>query len=204
MAFTTQELQRVQRELGYHLLTAGAMPYVGFTQLFSQIINQNIAAEVTTTATLATAIAESSSPTPQALTLASAVGFAAGDRVVVDVDTRAETVTIQSLSGAVATVQLSKAHSGTVPVSLEGPITMARDCLRKIDDVKGEMAKTYGEGALKKVDEIEFHPQREKGMFALLSGQLMYWRNELAAVLGAPNGWAMRGAGSGSCSMGVY
>ena len=201
MAFTTQELYRVRRELGYHLLTVNALPFIGYVQLFDSVINTSLATEVSTTASLS--VAAVTTPVPVSVTLASATGFTAGDRVVVDVDSRAETVTIQALAAPVATLQLQKAHSGTVPIVLEGPISIAKDILRKIEAVRTKMAETCGEGAIKKVDEIEFHPQRERGMFAILGGQLMAWRDELASVLGVPNGWAARGGG-GSCALSVY
>ncbi len=204
MAFTTQELYRIKRETGYHLLTINSLPFIGYVQIFDSVIQTSLAAEVATTSTLATAIAAASSPAPVALTLTSAVGFAAGDRVVVDVDDRVETVTIQSLAGAVATVQLRKAHSGTIPVALEGTITIVRDLLRKIEAVRERMAETYGEGAIKAVDEVEFYGQRNRSMFGILGSQLMAWRDELASVLGVPNGWRARSAGGGSCAMSVY
>lgn len=204
MAFTTQELYRIKRETGFHVLTVGSLPYIGYASVFESVINDNLASEVSTTATLATAITAATSPAPQSLTLASATGFAAGQRAVVDVDARTEVATIQSLAGSVIVVQLQKAHSGTVPVSIEGPITMARECLRRIDQVREQMSGAYGEGAIKKVDEVEFYSQRERSMFGSLGDQLMYWRDELALMMGLPNGWRSRSGGGGSCSMSVY
>jgi hypothetical protein len=199
MAFSTQELYRIKRELGYHLLTVGSLPYIGYASLFESVINTNIADEVTTTASLSRTATSGAVPT--SVTLASATGFAAGARVVVDVDDRTETVTIQSLSGAVATLPLRKAHSGTVPVSLEGPISMAREILRKIETVRERMATTYGEGAIRKVDEVEFW-NANRSVFGALGDQLDYWRSELASVLGIHN--ARSAGGSGSVSVSVY
>jgi hypothetical protein len=201
MAFTTQELYRLRRETGYHLLTVASLPYIGYTPVFESVINECIDAEVSTTASLS--VAAVTSPVPVSVTLASATGFAAGDRVVVDVDSRAEVVTIQALAATVATLQLQKAHSGTVPVVLEGPISIAKDILRKIDAVREKMATVYGEGSIKKVDEVEFYGVGSRGMFGALGSQLMHWRDELASVLGLPNGWASRGGG-GSVAVSVY
>lgn len=205
MAFSTQELYRVKRELGYHLLTVGSLPYIGYSALFESVINTNIDAEVATTATLATAIAASTTPAPQSLTLASATGFSAGARVYVDVDSRQELATIGSLTGSVISVLLGKAHAGTIPVALEGPIPIARDILRKIEDVRDEMARTFGDGAIRKVDEVEFFDQRGRTLFGSLGEQLMSWRDELASVLGVANGWRVaRGGGGGSVAVSVY
>lgn len=179
-----------------NLLQVGADPYVGVHQILEVVVQNNIAAEVSTTATLSTAISATSTPTPQTLTLASASGFSAYDRVVLDVDGRREWATIQSLSGSDIVVQLTKAHSGTIPVALEGPIEIARDALAEIATVKKELRETFGVGALKKVDEVEFY-QGGMTTFGNLGDQLTFWRNELAAALGIPNFWQYkRRAGS--------
>lgn len=202
MAFTDAELFAIKRELGYPLLENTASPYIGITSLFEVVINANIAAEVTTTSTLSSAISAASSPTPQTLTLASATGFSSGAVVYVDVDSRQERATIQSLSGSDIVVLLQKAHSGTIPVSLDGPIPIAKSILRRISEVKDEMAQTFGEGAIKKVDEIEWYGHGWNSTFGNLGTQLKYWRSELASILGVQNMWDIRTGGS--CSVSVY
>lgn len=189
MAFRDSELNRIRAELGMNLLTVGADVYVGVHQILEVVVQTNMAAEVTTTATLSAAISEASTPTPQTLTLASATGFSAYDRVVLDVDGRREWATIQSLSGSDIVVQLTKAHSGTIPVALEGPIEIARDALAEIAKVKGEIRTALGTGALKKVDEIEFYEAGGSTLFGNLGEQLNFWRDELASTLGVPNCW---------------
>ena len=186
MAFTSSELARIKAELGYNLLTAGADPYVGVTTLFEGVVNSYIAAEVATTST--TAVTAASSATPATLSLASATGFETGQRCVIDVDDRQETATLQSLSGTDATFLLKLAHSGTYPVSVEGPITIAKSYLAKIADLKTEIGSSLGYGALKSVDEVEFY-NAGGSYFGVLGEQLMYWRDELASVLGVPNMW---------------
>lgn len=203
MAFSTSELARIKAELGYNLLLTGADVYVGVTSIFEQVVNGYISAEIATTS--ATSVTAHDSPMPVALTLASATGFTAGDQVIVDVDSRREKATIAALSGAAVTVQLTKAHSGTYPVSVVGPITIAKDILGKIDAVKAKMSGTFGAGALKRVDEIEFYAVGKNGktQFGAMGDELAYWRNELASVLGVPNAWEMR-QGRGSVTLSVY
>lgn len=198
MAFTTQEIYRIKAELGYNVLTTGADPYVGVTALFDQVIQTYIDDEVATTS--ATTVTAASSPTPTDLTLASGTGFTAGDACVIDVDTRQERVTLQAISGTTATFQLSKAHSGTYSVIVEGPITMARERLARIEEVKGEIAQAFGWGALKKVDEVEFY-NSGGSYFGALGEQLSFWRNELAALLNAPNIWERREGAATSLSV---
>ncbi len=194
MPFTQHEIWRIKAELGYNLLSTGADVWVGVHQIFETVINDNIEAEVSTTSS--TSVSSASDPTPVTLTLASASGFATNDRVFVDVDSRQENATIQSLSGSDITVQLTKTHSGTYPVALEGPIPLAREALRRILDSKAELAKTFGEGALKKVDEIEFY-NSGSSLFGTTADAVNYWRKELASRLGVPNYWDLkRSAGS--------
>ncbi len=203
MAFSTSELARIKAELGYNLLLVGADVYVGVTQLFEQVVNGFITAEIRTTS--ATSVTAQTSPTPVALTLADATGFAAGDVAVVDVDSRREKATIAAVSGSTVTVQLLQPHSGTYPVSVAGPIVLAREALGRIDALKSRMATTYGAGALKRVDEIEFYAVGASGktQFGAMGDELMYWRDELASILGVPNAWRMK-AGRGSVSLVAY
>lgn len=198
MAFTTQEIYRIKAELGYNVLTTGADPYVGVTALFDSVIQSYIDDEVATTSS--TAVTAASTPTPADLTLAAATGFTAGDRCIVDVDTRQEAVTLQYITGTTATFQLSKAHSGTYPVIVEGPITLARERLNRIEEVKREIGSTFGWGALKKVDEVEFY-QTGGSYFGALGEQLSFWRNELASIINAPNIWEMRSGAATSLSV---
>jgi hypothetical protein len=203
MPFSTSQLARIKAELGYNLLSVGADVYVGVTQLFEQVVNGYIAAEIATTS--ATTVGAQATPVPVALTLVSATGFAAGDIVIVDVDSRRERATVAALSGAAMTVQLTLAHSGTYPVSVVGPISLATEILTRIDAVKAKMAGTFGAGALKRVDEIEFYAVGKNGktQFGSMGDELMYWRNELASILGVPNGWAGR-QGGGCTTLSVY
>lgn len=206
MAFTTAELWAIKAEVGWSLLQTGATAYVGVSQLLDLVVNTNIDDEVSTTCTLGTAIAAASSPTPQTLPLADASSFSAGAEVYIDIDDRMERVRIQSLSGSDIVVLLSKAHSGTFPVSLFGPIPLVRELLHKIRGLKERMGSTYGEGVLKKVDELEwFAPggNTSSTSFSLMADQLSFWRSELCAALALPNMWDKR---SGRCtnSMTVY
>jgi hypothetical protein len=204
MAFTTSELARIKAELGYNLLQVGADVYVGVTQLFEQVVNTNVPAEIRTTS--ATNVTAQTSPTPVALTLVDATGFAAGEQVVVDVDGRREKATIAALSGSAITTQLSLAHSGTYPVSVVGPIVLVREALGRIDAVKAKMSTTFGAGALKRVDEVEFYAvgRNGKSQFGALGDELAYWRNEIASILGVPNAWAMKPGGGGCVALSVY
>jgi len=186
MALNQSEVQRIRYELGYNVLAAGAEPYIGVHAVFDQVIAVYLKAGASTTSS--TAVVAAAAPAPVALTLTSAIGFAAGCSVVVDVDARQEVATVQSLAGAVATVLLSLAHAGTYPVSVEGGESMVREILGRLRTI----ASRLGGGAIdaagvKKVDEIEFFAGSPDAQATALRGQQTYWRCELAGLLGVQN-----------------
>jgi hypothetical protein len=191
----TSEVQRVRYELGYNVLAAGAEPYISYVAVFDRVVQAYLNAGAKTTS--ATAVTAATAPTPVSLTVVSAVGITAGDRIVVDVDTRQEWGTVTLVSGSIVTVPLMLAHSGTYPVTVEGGEAIVRELLLKIRNVKDRMAKSYGSGSLKKADEVEFYERGGRSLFGVLSDDLMYWRDELSGALGVPNLWRMKRGGGG-------
>ena len=184
MALTTAELRRIKYELGYNVVGAGAEAYISVVAVFEQVIAAYLTSGATTTSS--TVVAAATTPTPVALTLTSATGFAAGDRIWLDVDDRQECATIQSLAAPAATVLLSKAHTGTYPVTVESGETIVRELLGKIRLVdQAQMDVGLAAGGIKKADEVEFQSKAEGGSpAAVLSGQREHWRRELASALG--------------------
>ncbi len=213
MALTDSEIARVKAEMGFNVLSVNSEPYIGHAAVFEQVIQPYATGGAATTS--ATPVTAASSPTPQSLTLASATGFAAGAIVVIDVDSRQERATIQSLSGAAMTVQLSLAHTGTYPVVVEGGESIIREILRElarlatgIGSARSAISVLGASAGIKKVDEIEFFgggssvgAQGVDPVTQILKLR-EYWRDELASVLGMDrlNG---RNRGGG-CEIGVY
>lgn len=207
MALTSAEVARLKYELGYNVLAVGAEPYVGVAVLFEQVIAPYTTAGASTTSS--TAVTAASAPTPATLTLASAVGFTAGDRVIVDVDSRQESATIQAVAGSTITLLLSKAHTGTYPVSVEGGESIIRGILQKLQaldglssggdaGVLGSLGPTIG---IKRVDEVEFFGGGQgAGSGNSRLGEVRklreMWRDELASVLGIVRLNGRSGAGS--------
>lgn len=188
MALTDSEIARLKAEMQTHLLSIGADPYIGHAAYWTQVLQPYISGGASTTSS--TAVTAATSPTPVALTLTSATGFAAGITVIVDVDSRQEQVTVQSLSGSALTVQLTKAHSGTYPVVVEGPESIIREYLTKLRSITaagGAFDKSISRAGIKRVDEIEFFGDEAgaSGRRDLVSLQRHY-RRELAALLGFP------------------
>jgi hypothetical protein len=192
MALLPSELARCKAELGFSLLSQN-QPYIGTVMIFEQVIAVYMTAGAVTTSS--TTVAAREALTPATLTVASGTGFSTGDRVVVDVDDRQESAIARLVSGTALTLDLKLAHAGTYQVTVEGGESIVREYLTRIREVKTEMAQTFGEGELKQVDEVAFY-QSKLGLtlFGNLGGQLMYWRDELASVLGIQSMWSMKRA----------
>lgn len=213
MALTDAEVQRIRYELGYPNLDTAAEPYIGIAAVFDQVIQPYMLGGASTTS--ATPVTAATTPTPTSIVLSSATGFAAGDVVVVDVDARQERATIQSLSGATATVQLSLAHTGTYPVVVEGGESIIRDILKELrlltsgmNGSAGVMTTMQSRLGLKKVDDVEFfgggNTLASQGVDPLT--QIIhlreYWRDELARAVGIVRLNDKRN--SGGSEIGVY
>lgn len=202
MALTTSEVQRLKYELGYPLLQAGAEPYIGTSAAFESVIQPYLQAGASTTS--ATAVTAATTATPVTLTLASATGFTAGNRIVVDVDDRQETPTVQSVNASTIVVLLTKAHTGTYPVTVEGGESMVREALVKLRSLGESIQSAAIKAGIKRVDEIEFFEAKasdSSGVFGGLVLQRDYERDELASMLGIVNLRKRRKAAGARCAM---
>jgi hypothetical protein len=197
MALTTSEVARIKYELGFNVLAVGAEPYIGITALFEQVIQPHTTSGASTTSS--TSVTAASTPTPVTLTVASVAGINAGDAVIVDVDSRQERATVQSIGASTITLLLAFAHSGTYPITVEGGESIIRGILQKLQAIDG-MSAGSSAGAfggvvstvgIKKVDDIEFFgggTGAGSGTSRLTELRQLreYWRDELASVLGIP------------------
>ena len=192
MGLTTSEVRRIKHELGYGLLSVAAEPYISYVSLFDQIIQPYLTAGAATTSS--TTVEAADEPTPATLTLDSIDGINAGDRLIIDVDSRQESPTIQFVEGTTVTVLLSLAHDGTYPVEVEGGVSIVRAILRKLQAISGlgsdsdSLSAALETAGIRKVDEIEFFGDGSMGSKQSAIGQVRamreYWRDELASVLG--------------------
>jgi len=202
VALTTSEVQRLKYELGYPLLDSGANPYIGTSAAFEAVIQPYLQAGASTTS--ATVVTAATTPTPIAITLSSAVGFAVGNRVIVDVDSRQEAVTAQLVNGAAVTLLLSKAHTGTYPVTVEGGESIIREFLASLRDIQDRIVSAASKAGLRKVDEIEFWQAKaadSSGVFGEIVMQRDYWRDELASALGIVNLRRRRKSAGARCAV---
>jgi len=198
MALTSAEIQELKYELGQSVLGIGADPYVGIRAVFDQVVLPYLLSGAITTCSVA--VVASSTPQPVALLLASATGFAAGNSVVIDVDSRQEQATVESISGSTITCLLSFAHAGTYPVTVDGGEAIVRNILRKLRLISQLMEKGFTRAGIKKVDEIEFFDRMT--VHRDLASQRSYWRGELGSALFGSQG--VMGGGGGGGSVSVY
>jgi hypothetical protein len=186
VALLESELRRIREELGYNVLDAGAEPYISVYAVFDQVIAVYMQGGASTTSS--TTVVAASTATPVTLTLASATGFASGDKVAIDVDDRYEQAHVQAVSGSTITVLLQLAHTGTYPVTVEGGEMIVREILREIAKVKARIGQILSIAGLKRADEVEWYPaSKSQGPFAELTKMLAFWRDELASALGVQN-----------------
>ena len=202
MALLDSEIARCKYELGYNLLTVAAEPYIGVARVFELVIQPNLLAGATTTsATAVTAVAAGALASPVTLTLASVTGISAGDRVVIDVDSRQEAATVQNVAGSTITVLLSKAHTGTYPVTVERGEAIVREILGRLRDIADKLGSSVlQQVGIKQVDEIEFFGGNMYSVRREMQRMQDYWRSELASALGVEN---LRASGAGA-AVAVY
>ena len=192
---------RLRAELGYNVLTLGAIPYIGYTSLFDQVIQPYTEAGASTTSS--TTVAAATAPTPATLVLVSGTNFAAGQRVVIDVDDRQEVVTAQNVSGASLTALLTLAHSGTYPVTVEGGETLIREQLTRLRAINTQITAAASTAGIKQVDVIHFYGGGSAGVSQIdvLYKQRDRARDELASLVGVQNMWRARRSGGQTLSV---
>lgn len=156
---TDDELARIKAEVFDNLLGLGAVPYFDVRTLYP-VIRDNVVSSSVDATTSSTSV---TSPGATTITLASATGYAAGQRIVLDVDDQRETVTIRSLSGAVASVVCRYTHSGVYPVAVESPLTLVRGYISDLITLEQVERGAFDTAGVRRVDEIEFFGRAEGG-----------------------------------------
>jgi hypothetical protein len=198
MALLQSEVIRIRAELGYNVMGLQALPYIGITTIFDSVIQQYITSGATTSSL--SPVTASRIPAPQTIQVANADGIHVGDCLVIDVDHRQESATVQHVSGLAVTLMLALQHGpGPYPVTVEGGETIVREKLRELKALQlggiggtaGAMSRLKTRLGLKKVDDVEFFggnglmsqgesPQKQ------LVAMIDILRDELASILGVP------------------
>jgi len=192
---TADEMARIKSELDDNVVDYGAQPYIDVRAVYD-VIRDNVVSSSVTPTTSSTSI---TSAGPTTITLASATGYAAGQRIVIDCDDAREVVTIRSLSGAVASIVATKTHSGTYPVEVESGLTIVRGILSDLITLDTQSRAQVGSAlGLKRVDEVEWNTDAG-GIIAAFAQQRLMLRRRLASATGLASLYAAnRGRGGGS------
>jgi hypothetical protein len=177
MALSESELARIRAELLDQVTDAAAEPYLGFRSIYA-VIQDNVSASATAATTSSTSVSTLGATT---ITVASATGIAAAERVVLDADRQRETVTVRNVSGSVLSVVCQKTHSGTYPVEIESPLTIVRGLLQDLSDLDVHEQASFASLGLKRVDEVEWS---DAGIRVAIESQRSMLRKRLAAVCG--------------------
>lgn len=146
------EMNRVRAEIGDTIVGYGALPYFDIRAVYD-VVRDNVSSSSVAATSSSTTV---SAAGPTTITLASATGFEALQRIVLDVDDARETVTLRSLSGSVASVVCTKTHSGTYPVQVESALTLVRGILSDLVTLEQTIRAQFGSAGIKRVDEVEF------------------------------------------------
>jgi hypothetical protein len=189
MGLSNAEVVRLRAELGYNAVQV-ANPYLTTYALFETIIKTYVEDGGDTTSSTAVTASSTGQPAVVTLTLAAIpTGLAAGDRVIIDVDTLEEKSTVRALNGSTIDVLLMFAHTGTYRVAVDGGVAMVREKLRYIRDLSDRIQKAARRAGLKSVDgEVEFFAPKDmnkvQGVAGALWEQREWERRELANFLG--------------------
>ena len=168
---TDDEVGRIKAEVLDNVLDVGAVPYIGIRAIYD-VIRDHVASSSVAATTSATAVTAAG---PTTLTLASVTGLAAGSRVVLDVDSVREVVTVRAVVGSTISVVCRRLHSGTYPVEVESPLTIVRGLLADLAALDDQEQDATASAGLKRVDEVEW----ETGAGASIADRLVARRAEL-------------------------
>ena len=181
------EMNRIKLEVGDTVMGYGAVAHFGVRSIYD-VIRDNVSSSSVAATTSTTTV---SAAGPTTITLASATGYEAGQRLVLDVDDARETVTLRSLSGASASVVCTKTHSGTYPVEVESALTLVRGILSDLVTLEQQGRSMVGSVGIKRVDEVEWFGASEGGSpLVQLQHRRSALRMELAELCGI--GWIYR------------
>jgi hypothetical protein len=217
MALRYEEVLRCKKELGYNVVGVGAEAYVlgGYAAVFDRAIEPYLVDVGTTSAST---VAAANCPTVTTIALASnppLVGvtnqqltFVQGSEVVVDVGPLQEASVVLAINSLSATLQLQLAHGayGSYPVLLLGAEQFVRNIFKRMDILAEQLRNIAPMTAgIEKVDEAvlsaaEKGRRGKRNKFDDLNAQRDLARKDLAATLGVPNLWEIRGKYGGSGS----
>lgn len=177
---TDDELGRIKAEVLDNVLDVGATPYIGIRAVYD-VIRDHVASSSVAPTTSTTAVTAAG---PASLTLASVAGLALGSRVVLDVDSVREVVTVRAVTGSAISVVCRRLHSGTYPVEVESPLTIVRGLLADLAALDDQEQDATASAGLKRVDEVEWETSQGASIADRLVARRAELRDRLARACG--------------------
>lgn len=174
------ELSRIKAECMDSVLDVSAAPYFDIRAIYD-VIQAHVPSSATAATTSATAV---TAVGPTTLTLASVTGLASGSRVVLDVDSVREVVTVRAVVGSTISVVCRRLHSGTYPVEVESPLTIVRGLLADLASLDDQEQDATSSAGLKRVDEVEWDTTSGASISDRLVARRAELRNRLARACG--------------------
>ena len=174
------ELARIKAECLDTVLDIGAAPYMELRAIYD-VIQAHVPSSSVAPTTSATAVTAAG---PTTLTLASVTGLASGSRVVLDVDSVREVVTVRAVVGSAISVVCRRLHSGTYPVEVESPLTIVRGLLADLAALDDQEQDATSSAGFKRVDEVEWDTTSGASVSDRLVARRAELRDRLARACG--------------------
>lgn len=202
---STDELDRIKREVLDNVLGLGAEPYISIKALYALVRDNVSGASVAATSSSTAVTAAQVAAGGVTITVALATGLAVGVRVQLDVDGARETCLVRSISGTTVGVNCRKPHAGTYPVEIESALTLVRGCLSDLALLEDKITAAADAAGVKKVDEVEFFgPSDGRSVADELRRQQHALRLDLARMCGLTAVLAAGRARGGAGSFEIY
>lgn len=171
------EMDRLRAELGFNVLTIGAVPYIPHVVIFDLIRDYVSSTFDPTTSSTAVSAAG-----PSTITVADATNIVQFGQYVIDTGAQQEVVTCGNIATTTFSGVFAKTHSGTYPVERESRLTLVRTILAKLTTLEDVIYRAMSQSGIKKVDEIEFFGSSgESSRLQQLTDTRTMLRRELAA-----------------------
>jgi hypothetical protein len=182
MAITDSEIERLRFFLGWGNLDVAAYPYTpdGFFEAFYDIVAPNLTTGAESTVAVSIAAAGIVTVTPAAMT-----DIVPWTRLVVDVGSDEETVTVRATTATTFTARFEKAHAASFPIAVDSGTTRLRSLLAKAEATLAEKTGTKISSAagLKMVGQGEVEWFGVTSALMATDAQLLSIRRELSSLV---------------------
>jgi hypothetical protein len=185
MAITDSEIERLRFFLGWGNLDVAAYPYTpdGFYEVFYGVVAPNLTTGAESTVAVSIAAAGIVVVTPASMT-----DIVPWTRLVVDVGSDEETVTVRATTATTFTARFERAHTAPFPIAVDSGTTRLRSLLAKAEATLAEKTGTKISSAagLKMVGQGEVEWFGVTSALMATDAQLLSIRRELSSLVRVP------------------